>query len=79
MTDKPQSDDVETGNMPEQKPPKKRNRIRRFFLAIDALIDTALWKSGTAIRRIFEGYDAFLRRFRAKESGAFLPSFRPTV
>ncbi|UES58292.1 PBP1A family penicillin-binding protein [Roseibium aggregatum] len=66
MTDKPQSDDVETGNPPEQKPPKKRNRIRRFFLAIDALIDTALWKSGTAIRRIFEGYDAFLRRFRAK-------------
>jgi penicillin-binding protein 1A len=66
VTDKPQSEDVETGSTPEQKPPKKRNRIRRFFLAIDALIDTALWKSGTAIRRTFEGYDAFLRRFRAK-------------
>lgn len=66
MTDKPQSEDVETGSLPEQKPPRKRNRFRRFFLAVDALIDTALWKSGTAIRRTFEGYDAFLRRFRAK-------------
>jgi penicillin-binding protein 1A len=66
VTDKPQSEDVETGSLPEQKPPRKRNRFRRFFLAVDALIDTALWKSGTAIRRTFEGYDAFLRRFRAK-------------
>ncbi|TYC65316.1 PBP1A family penicillin-binding protein [Stappia sp. BW2] len=66
MTDKPQSEEVETGSLPEQKPPRKRNRFRRFFLAVDALIDTALWKSGTAIRRTFEGYDAFLRRFRAK-------------
>ncbi|WP_235867125.1 transglycosylase domain-containing protein [Roseibium marinum] len=40
--------------------------MRRFFLGLDAAVDTALWKSGAAIRRTFEGYDAFLRRFRAK-------------
>ncbi|MES0882961.1 transglycosylase domain-containing protein [Roseibium sp. SCP14] len=46
--------------------PRKRDRIRRFFLAIDAIVDTALWRSGAAIRRVLEGYDAYLRRFRAK-------------
>jgi penicillin-binding protein 1A len=46
--------------------PRLRDRIRRFFLGIDAFVDTALWKSGAAVRRIVEGYDAFLRRFRAK-------------
>ncbi|WP_051644616.1 PBP1A family penicillin-binding protein [Labrenzia sp. DG1229] len=46
--------------------PQKTHRIRRFFLSIDAVVDTALWKSGSALRRLFEGYDAFLRRFRAK-------------
>nr|WP_173006239.1 PBP1A family penicillin-binding protein [Labrenzia sp. THAF82] len=30
------------------------------------MVDTALWRSGAAIRRTVEGYDAFLRRFRAK-------------
>ena len=61
MTDEPQSNDING----TQKP-RKRDRIRRFFLALDAFVDTALWKSGAAIRRVLEGYDAFLRRFRAK-------------
>ncbi|MBO6893642.1 MAG: PBP1A family penicillin-binding protein [Roseibium sp.] len=52
----------------EDRIPKPRllDRIRRFFLGIDAFVDTALWKTGTALRRIIEGYDAYLRRFRAK-------------
>lgn len=61
MTDKPHPKETEA-----TKPPRKRHRIRRFFLAIDAIVDTALWRSGAAIRRTVEGYDAFLRRFRAK-------------
>ncbi|MCX2722251.1 transglycosylase domain-containing protein [Roseibium salinum] len=60
MADERQSNDKD-GNVTL----RKRGRIRRFFLAIDALVDTALWKSGTALRRTIEGYDAFLRRFRA--------------
>lgn len=46
--------------------PRKRNRIRRFFLAIDALVDTGLWRLGSVARRSVEAYDGFLRRFRAK-------------
>ncbi|WP_428673271.1 transglycosylase domain-containing protein [Roseibium sp.] len=61
MADDPQSTDV-----PGTAPPRKRHRIRRFFLGIDAFVDTALWKSGSVLRRVLEGYDAFLRRFRAK-------------
>ncbi len=61
MTEDPQKD------LPRgpSKPPFLE-RVRRFMLAVDAIVDTALWKSGAAIRRIFERYDAFLRRFRAK-------------
>ncbi len=36
------------------------------MLAIDAGLDTILWRSGSAIRRTLEGYDGFLRRFRAR-------------
>lgn len=61
MANEQHSSDTD-GNLP----PRKRHRIRRFFLGLDAFVDTALWKSGAAIRRTFEGYDAFLRRFRAK-------------
>jgi len=61
VADEPHSSD--TAGDP---PPRKRDRIRRFFLGIDAFVDTALWKSGTVVRRTVEGYDAFLRRFRAK-------------
>ena len=66
MTDAPQPDKAGPGTPGGGGRPRKRDRIRRFFLAIDAFIDTALWKSGSFIRRTFEGYDAFLRRFRAK-------------
>ncbi|WP_244327657.1 transglycosylase domain-containing protein [Roseibium sp. RKSG952] len=36
------------------------------MLSIDAAVDTGLWKLGTALRKTYERYDAFLRRFRAK-------------
>jgi penicillin-binding protein 1A len=61
VEDKPQTSEIKG----TQKP-RKRDRIRRFFLAIDAFVDTALWRSGAAIRRVLGGYDAYLRRFRAK-------------
>ena len=61
MTDKPEPNARTVDNAPG-----KKHRIRRFFLSLDAFVDTALWKSGSAIRRFFEGYDAFLRRFRSK-------------
>ncbi|WP_299816636.1 transglycosylase domain-containing protein [uncultured Roseibium sp.] len=60
------ADEQHSNDMDGNEPPRKRHRIRRFFLGLDAFVDTALWKSGAAIRRTFEGYDAFLRRFRAK-------------
>jgi penicillin-binding protein 1A len=66
VTDEPQSNETGAAGTPAVEPPRKRHRIRRFFLAIDAFVDTALWKSGSVIRRLFEGYDAFLRRFRAR-------------
>ncbi|WP_417667435.1 transglycosylase domain-containing protein [Roseibium sp.] len=46
----------------------KRNRrtFGQFLLSIDAVVDTLLWRTGSALRRMVENYDAFLRRFRAK-------------
>ncbi|MEJ8473933.1 PBP1A family penicillin-binding protein [Roseibium sp. H3510] len=38
----------------------------QFFLSIDAFVDTILWHLGSTIRIIFERYDSFLRRFRAR-------------
>ncbi|MEP4770928.1 MAG: PBP1A family penicillin-binding protein [Roseibium sp.] len=35
-------------------------------MSIDAFVDTALWRSGSGLRRTFEVYDVFLRRFKAK-------------
>lgn len=46
--------------------PKQRHRVRRFFLSIDAFVDTGLWRLWSIIRRTWEAYDGFLRRFRAK-------------
>ncbi|MEM9633056.1 MAG: PBP1A family penicillin-binding protein [Pseudomonadota bacterium] len=61
MEDEPHTSDIKGAPKP-----RKRDRVRRFFLAIDAFVDTALWRSGAAVRRVIEGYDAYLRRFRAK-------------
>lgn len=72
MTDTPQSDNTGPTGPAEPNPPRKTRRIRRFFLGLDAFVDSALWRSGSAIRRVFEGYDAFLRRFRAKGMWRFL-------
>jgi penicillin-binding protein 1A len=72
VTDNPQPQDTGPSEAPAAEPPVKRHRIRRFFLGIDAFVDTALWRMGAALRRVFEGYDAFLRRFRAKGIWRFL-------
>ncbi len=72
MTDNPHPQDTGPSEAPAAEPPVKRHRIRRFFLGIDAFVDTALWRMGAALRRVFEGYDAFLRRFRAKGIWRFL-------
>nr|WP_283404346.1 PBP1A family penicillin-binding protein [Roseibium denhamense] len=61
MTNEP-----DTSKPDEPEKPVKRNRIRRFFLGLDASVDTGLWQLGTGFRKTVEGYDAFLRRFRAK-------------
>ena len=37
-----------------------------MLLALDSWVDTALWTMGSAIGRVFEAYDTFLRRFRAR-------------
>lgn len=52
----------------KDKPPEpgKLQNLRRSLLEIDAAIDTGLWRIGSATRRTLEGYDAFLRRFKAK-------------
>jgi len=60
---KPNSDRPEK---PETDPLAPRRGIRYAFLAFDAWIDTALWRTGSALRRYSENYDAFLRRFRAR-------------
>ncbi|MBO6757742.1 MAG: PBP1A family penicillin-binding protein [Roseibium sp.] len=49
---------------PTAEPP--RRRIGHAFLAVDAWLDTALWRTGSALRRFLEHYDAYLRRFRAR-------------
>lgn len=72
MTDNPHPQDTGPSEAPAAEPPVKRHRICRFFLGIDAFVDTALWRMGAALRRVFEGYDAFLRRFRAKGIWRFL-------
>ncbi len=46
--------------------PRQRRSFGQFLLAIDAFVDTVLWTIGSALRRTFESYDAFLRRFRAR-------------
>ena len=56
--------DTKQGNT--QPRPGIGQRIRRFLLSIDSMVDTGLWRSWSIIRRSWEAYDGFLRRFRAK-------------
>jgi len=51
---------------PDKRTRGPRRGIRHAFLAFDAWIDTGLWRTGSALRRYSENYDAFLRRFRAR-------------
>ncbi len=55
------------------KPPRRKGfGIRRALLALDATLDTGLWRTGSALGRVLEQYDAFLRRFKAKGLWRFL-------
>lgn len=56
--------DTKKGNA--QPRPGIGQRIRHFLLSIDSMVDTGLWRSWSIIRRSWEAYDGFLRRFRAK-------------
>ncbi len=47
---------------PENKEPEKRWRF--FFLAIDAWIDTGIYRFGEAVRNRYDAYSVFMRRFR---------------
>ena len=53
-------------------PPGRRPfgaRVRSAMLSVDAWVDTALWRSFSALRTGLEGYSAWLRRFRARGAG----------
>ena len=53
-------------------PPGRRPfgaRARSAMLSVDAWVDTALWRSFSALRTGLEGYSAWLRRFRARGAG----------
>ncbi len=58
--------DPDTNEGNAQPRPGIGQRIRRFLLSIDSMVDTGLWRSWSIIRRSWEAYDGFLRRFRAK-------------
>ncbi len=45
---------------------RPKRKFSHMLLAVDAWVDTALWTIGSAIARVFEAYDTFLRRFRAR-------------
>lgn len=45
---------------------RPKRKFRHYMLALDAWVDTALWTIGTGIKRLWDGYDTFLRRFRAR-------------
>ncbi len=57
-----------TGGSDAARPAVRRNRrtFGQFLLSIDAIVDTMLWHAGSFLRRATEGYDTFLRRFRAR-------------
>lgn len=64
-------DDGDSSRQPPEKGgrkavPRNRRSFGQFLLGIDAFVDTALWHTGSFLRRGLEGYDAFLRRFRAR-------------
>ena len=44
-------------------PPHWKTRIRKFFLDLDARIDSTLFSSGKGLRELFERYSTFMDRF----------------
>lgn len=60
-------DERRQGNgLPDPARPSRRRSLSMFFLSADAWVDTFLWHLLTALRRGYERYDVFLRRFRAR-------------
>ncbi|PLX39051.1 MAG: penicillin-binding protein [Hyphomicrobiales bacterium] len=50
---------------PNPRPKKRwRDRIASRLLALDAWIDTSVWRLGVVLSRFFEIYGTFMRRFR---------------
>lgn len=48
-----------------------RKRINARLLAVDAWIDTSIWRVGEVIARIVSVFDRFMRRFRIRGPGRF--------
>ncbi len=44
-------------------PPKWKQKIRNFFLDLDARIDSTLFSSGKGLRELYERYSTFMDRF----------------
>lgn len=54
------------GGRQQVSPKRVRRTFGQMLLSVDSLIDTGLWHLGSGLRRTFEKYDLFLRRFRAR-------------
>lgn len=59
-------DGLSPGVDPARAKRRHRRPVSQWFLSLDAWVDTLLWQTGSALRRGFERYDMFLRRFKAK-------------
>ena len=44
-------------------PPQLKQKIRNFFLDLDARIDSTLFSSGKGLRELYERYSTFMDRF----------------
>ena len=44
-------------------PPEWKQKIRNFFLDLDARIDSTLFSSGKGLRELYERYSTFMDRF----------------
>ncbi|PTW57673.1 penicillin-binding protein 1A [Breoghania corrubedonensis] len=67
-TDQPGRPDAPEGEKPgsAEAPKRKMRRLSERLLAVDAWIDSSVWRIGHVLRRAIEGYSIWLRRFRVK-------------
>ncbi len=49
-----------------------RKRINARLLAVDAWIDTSIWRAGEVVARVVSFFDRFMRRFRTRGTGRFM-------